>query len=62
LSDVLEDALSPQATNNRGFFQAEKVVQVKRAFIAGEVHWSQPWLLSIIELWCRTLLDGESTA
>ena len=60
LREVLEDTLSTQTINNRGFFQAEKVDRIKQAFFSGEVHWTRPWLITIIELWCRALLDSAS--
>jgi asparagine synthase (glutamine-hydrolysing) len=58
LHDILEDTLSARSINNRGFFKAEAVDRVKQAFIADEVHWTRPWLLVVIELWCRALLDS----
>ena len=60
LREVLEDTLSTETINNRGFFQAEKIDRIKQVFFAGEVHWTRPWLISIIELWCRALLDSAA--
>lgn len=57
LRDVLDDALSPAAVRSRGFFDEKAVVRLKDDFLAGRTGWPQPWLLMMIELWCREVLD-----
>jgi asparagine synthase (glutamine-hydrolysing) len=57
LPDVLQDALSPQAVRRRGLFDEAQVATTLKDFQAGRTSWSQPWLLMIIELWCREVLD-----
>ncbi len=57
LLDVLEDTLDPRVVIRRGFFDASKATQIKKAFLAGESSWVFPWLLMITELWCREVLE-----
>lgn len=57
LREVLDDALATDSVNKRGLFDAQEVAAVKAAFIAGETSWAFPWLLMMIELWCREVLD-----
>jgi asparagine synthase (glutamine-hydrolysing) len=59
LQDVLEDTLSPSATQRRGYFSVKEVQSVKDAFLSGETSWVYSWLLMITELWCRQILDGS---
>jgi asparagine synthase (glutamine-hydrolysing) len=59
LRDVMEDALSSSATYARGFFLPGEVERVKRAFLEDKIHWSQPWLLVMIEMWARQVLDNQ---
>ena len=57
LRDAMEDALSEQSTRARGLLQPQEVEQVKQDFLDGKTHWTQPWLLMVLELWCREFLD-----
>lgn len=59
LRDVLEDALSPSAVQQRGFFDADAVQTLKKSFQVGKISWPKPWLLMITELWCREVLHGN---
>jgi asparagine synthase (glutamine-hydrolysing) len=60
LRDVLEETLSSEATRRRGVFEVNEVERLKKDFFEGKVGWSQPWLLMIIELWFRKVLDNRS--
>lgn len=60
LRDVLEDTLSPQSIRARGLFDETQVNQVKDAFLAGHGSWLKPWLLLMVELWHRNVLDNRS--
>ena len=60
LRDVLDDTLSPESVNKRGYFQVEAVQLVKNDFFSGKIAWVFPWLLMITELWCREVLDNTS--
>ncbi len=58
LRDVLNDTLSVEASRERGVFDVKEVERVEKGFFEGTVGWAQPWLLMIIELWFRTVLDN----
>jgi len=57
LRDVFEDALSPAAVRERGFFDAGIVQSIKKNFLRGRGDWARSWLLMLTELWCREVLD-----
>jgi asparagine synthase (glutamine-hydrolysing) len=57
LKDVIEDTLSPDSIQRRGFFDINSVEVIKRRFYQGKSSWAQIWLLMIIELWCREVID-----
>jgi asparagine synthase (glutamine-hydrolysing) len=57
LREVMLDMLSPQAVKRRGLLDETAVTSVKNKFLLGTGSWSQPWLLMMIELWCREVLD-----
>lgn len=56
MRDILDDTLSPQTTHSRGLLQPQEVEQVRQGFLEGQLHWTQPWLLMVLELWCREFL------
>ena len=57
LQGILEDTLSSESVRKRGLFNADAVQQLKKQFFRSKVSWAQIWLLIIIELWCREVLD-----
>lgn len=57
LKDVLDDTLSAQSIIKRGLFKTNEVQAVYNNFLDNHSHWSLPWLLMIIELWCREFID-----
>lgn len=57
LRDLMNETLSPTVVNRRGLFQSNRVSQLKKSFLANQVHWSTIWLLIVIELWCREFID-----
>lgn len=59
LADVLEDTLSASNIRKRGLLDADAVQRVKARFLEGHTSWANPWLLMMLELWCREVLDGE---
>ena len=61
LKDIMEDALSSESVRKRGFFEVDTVQRLKKQFYRGKVSWAQIWLLMIIELWCREVLDNLPT-
>jgi asparagine synthase (glutamine-hydrolysing) len=61
LREILDDALSDDSVRRRGYLQAEEVGRIRKDFYDGKVHWSQPWLLMVFELWSRKCFDRSST-
>ena len=57
LRDVLLDALSSEAVARRGLLDPEAVTVVRDQFFSGVAEWPQPWLLMMLELWSRQMLD-----
>jgi asparagine synthase (glutamine-hydrolysing) len=60
LHEVLRDTLSEQSVAKRGLLEASAVAHVRDQFVSGVVEWPQPWLLMMIELWAREVLDSAS--
>lgn len=58
LRDVVDDTLSPAALRGRGLFAAAGVARVREGFDRGAVAWPHPWILMMVELWCREVLDA----
>jgi asparagine synthase (glutamine-hydrolysing) len=57
LREVLEDALDARTVRLRGLFDVEAVSSIRESFIKGSIGWPQPWLLMILELWQREVLE-----
>lgn len=57
LNDVFTDTLAESSVKNRGLLSPDVVLDVRDEFLAGRRGWPQPWLLMMLELWCRTVLD-----
>jgi asparagine synthase (glutamine-hydrolysing) len=57
LNDVLLDSLSETSTRKRGWLDPGAVTRVKEEFTGGRSGWSRPWLLMMLELWARQVLD-----
>jgi len=57
LREVLLDTLSEETVVKRGLLDAEAVAGVRDQFLTGVSEWHQPWLLMMIELWAREVLD-----
>jgi len=57
LKDVLDDTLSEQSVIRRGFFKIDEVKTIHNHFLNNQAPWFWPWLLMIIELWCREFID-----
>jgi asparagine synthase (glutamine-hydrolysing) len=58
LREVMEDTLSERTVRQRGLFRTTQVEKARRDFSAGKTEWYFSWLLMMIELWCREVLDG----
>lgn len=57
LHDVLSDTLSETTTRTRGWFDPAEVRNIEQRFASGTVGWAHPWLLMMVELWAREMLD-----
>ena len=57
LREVLLDALSEQSVRRRGLLDATETAVVREEFLGGAEDWSRAWLLMMIELWSREVLD-----
>lgn len=57
LRPVLDDTLSAEVTAARGLLDPSAVAQVRRNFLDGRAPWNGPWLLMVLELWAREVLD-----
>jgi asparagine synthase (glutamine-hydrolysing) len=57
LQDVMADALDETAVRRRGLLHPAGVTRVRERFVRGDASWAEPWLLMMIELWCREVLD-----
>ncbi len=62
LREVLLDTLSEEQIRRRGLLDVQAALAVKNNFLEGTVHWTRPWLLMMLELWCREVLDQPSSA
>jgi asparagine synthase (glutamine-hydrolysing) len=62
LREALLDTLSDEQIHRRGLLDVQAASAVKNNFLEGTLHWAQPWLLMMIELWCREVLDQPSSA
>jgi asparagine synthase (glutamine-hydrolysing) len=57
LGDVFDDTLDARSARQRGFLEPSGVERVRDRFRRGEASWPEPWLLMMLELWCREVLD-----
>ena len=62
LREVLLDTLSEEQIRRRGLLDVQAALAVRNNFLEGTVGWSWPWLLMMLELWCREVLDQPSSA
>jgi asparagine synthase (glutamine-hydrolysing) len=58
LKEVLMDTLSEDRIIKRGWLDCDEVSRVQKGFSAGRISWPQPWLLMMLELWAREVLDS----
>jgi asparagine synthase (glutamine-hydrolysing) len=58
LRDVMEDALDSRHVRSRGLLDPAAVATISARFLRGDAGWAEPWLLMILELWCREVLDS----
>jgi len=54
---LIDDALSLESVNKRGFFDPKIVKSLCDKFFSGEIPYFIPWNLTVLELWCRNYID-----
>jgi asparagine synthase (glutamine-hydrolysing) len=59
LRGVLDDTLSDHSVLKRGWLESSAVAEVRNQFLSGLIEWPQPWLLMMLELWAREVLDSS---
>jgi len=59
LHEMMMESLSEKKVKARGLLDPRAVSSVKDQFNAGVLDWNQPWLLMMIELWAREVLDAH---
>jgi asparagine synthase (glutamine-hydrolysing) len=57
LREILDDTLSEDTVQRRNLFDPSVVDNIRREFLAGHRPWNGPWILMILELWMREVLD-----
>ncbi|MBN1450061.1 MAG: asparagine synthase (glutamine-hydrolyzing) [Anaerolineales bacterium] len=57
LHDVMMDTLDEIQVRQRGLLDVSQVSTIKQSFFEGRTGWTQPWLLMMLELWFREVLD-----
>lgn len=57
LREVMEDTFSEQSVARRGLLDPVAVSHLKTDFLSGGCDWPRPWLLMMLELWSREVLD-----
>lgn len=57
LAEVLADTLSQESVSKAGLFDPAVVEEIHKDFLAGRRPWAHPWLLMVIELWRRQVLQ-----
>ena len=62
LREVLDDTLSAQSVRDRGLLEPLEVSSTRDQFFAGGIQWPRVWLLMMIELWSREVLDRSRGA
>ena len=62
LADVLADTLDTNVVRRRGLLDAAGAADVRDRFARGAVGWAEPWLLMMLELWCREVIDAPTRA
>lgn len=59
LNEILDDTLSSNVIHERNLFDYNYVKTIKERFNSNKIGWTQPWLLMMIELWHRNVIDGD---
>jgi len=60
LAEPFAECLSPATVRRRGLLDPASVSDLHASFERGEISWNAPWLVMILELWCREMIDGRN--
>ena len=60
MADVLADTLSTDVVRARGLLDPTAAADVRDRFARGSAGWAEPWLLMMLELWCREVVDASA--
>jgi len=58
LREIFNDCLNNTAVSSAGIFDPKAVYSIKKNFESGKIMWMKPWLLMMIELWRREILNN----
>jgi hypothetical protein len=58
----MDDALDARAVASRGLLDPAGVSTIADRFRRGQTGWAEPWLLMMLELWSREVLDSTGRA
>ena len=59
LRAVMLDTLSGEEVRRRGLLSPAQVERIRRGFAEGKTGWYGVWLLMMLELWCRHVLEAR---
>lgn len=62
LREVLMDTLDESNLRQRNLLDVGEASAIKNRFLEGDQGWVEPWLLMMLELWCREVLDRAPSA
>ncbi|MGH9844649.1 MAG: asparagine synthase (glutamine-hydrolyzing) [Blastocatellia bacterium] len=62
LREVFLDAVSERSLRARGLLNVAEAMAARDAVFRGDFLWTRPWLLLMLELWCREVMDKPVTA
>lgn len=60
LNGIMNETLSYQSVKARGLLNPDTVKTIKLRYDNKQIGWTQPWLLMMLELWCREVLDHNT--
>ncbi len=58
LREILMDTLSERQVKERGLFNSKEVATVRDEVGRNEFFWGRPWLLMMLELWMREVVEN----
>jgi len=61
LREVLMDTLSEKQVKARGLFNVGEVAMIRDEVGRGDFVWARPWLLMMLELWRREVVDNSAS-